>query len=152
MKIIFILAFAAADEFIFDRENGIVFNRVEDIYVFDASAPRIIPIMFPSPYLQFRSTFNADCGDPSNGLIAMENNFFGLKHDDPAMKNIGEHCETSFRVFDDIILDLVNADLLFTEAYTKTLNEMNNARRSVDLKNREKSTKPKTTRKRRKRQ
>ena len=129
---IFIFTLAAADNFIFDKENGILFEREEDIYVFDASAERIIPIMFPSPYLQFRTSFNADCGDVSNGLVPMKNNFFGLSKDDPAMKNIGEHCETAFRVFDDILLDLINADLLFTEAYSRTLDKMNFARRSAD--------------------
>jgi hypothetical protein len=103
----------------------------------------------PSPYLQFRTSFNGDCGDRSNGLIPMQNNFFGLSQDDPAMKNIAEHCETAFRVFDDILLDLINADLLFTEAYSRTLDEMNDARRSADTQKEAKDTTDKKKRSRR---
>jgi hypothetical protein len=41
---IFIFTIAAADNFIFDKENGILFEREEDIYVFDASAQRTVAI------------------------------------------------------------------------------------------------------------
>lgn len=135
-KILLILAQAFAELFTFDKENGVIFSKKEDIYVFDASAPTQVPIMFASPYHQFREDAQADCGNPGNGIIPKEKNFFDLKAEDKAMESISEHCETAFRVFDDILLDMIGADLLFTDAYERKLDDMVNQRRMAAFKQR----------------
>ncbi|CAG5101413.1 Oidioi.mRNA.OKI2018_I69.YSR.g17064.t1.cds [Oikopleura dioica] len=86
--------------------------------------------------VKVRESVQADCGYPESGIIGKEKNFFDLEPSDNSMKTISEHCETAFRVFDDILLDMIGADLLFTDAYAEKLDEMVNQRRVNTLKKR----------------
>jgi hypothetical protein len=119
---LFIFAATAAFDYTFDRKSGVLFKRLDDIYVYDSEIPTDIAILINSPRSKFRDSLNADCGDKTTGLPALPKNFFQM--DENRITTESEFCTKAFDTFDDIILEYIGSDLQFTDKYNRTFDTM----------------------------
>ena len=122
LLIIFLTTTLYANDYTFDRKSGVLFKKLESIYVYDSEIPRDIHIMIDSTRNKFRESLQADCGDKSTGLPTLEHNFFGLKEE--RITTESEFCTKSFDTFDNIILSYIGSDLQFSDKYNRTFDSM----------------------------